>query len=164
MDRSCASVLEALQEFPRRGDLLHGRPGYEQGRRADPRPPELVGTGVLASDVLSPDGPHDRRGSQKVVPRAEQLMADAVGVDHLAERAMPPRDAFSAPGEPVPAAQAVGRMAAEPVNPHPPGVPVLAPGERISPQAVDHPVTGVRAGMLVPDAADPSMETLRVVV
>jgi arginine decarboxylase len=40
---------------------------------------------------------------------------------------------------------------------------VLAPGERISQEAVDHLTTGVEAGMLIPDAADPSMETLRVV-
>ena len=40
---------------------------------------------------------------------------------------------------------------------------MLAPGERISQQAVDYLTTGVQAGMLVPEAADPSMETLRVV-
>ncbi|MBB3086363.1 aminotransferase class I/II-fold pyridoxal phosphate-dependent enzyme [Geodermatophilus sabuli] len=79
------------------------------------------------------------------------------------EQAMTPREAFFARAEHVPAAAAVGRVAAELVSPYPPGVPVLAPGERISQDAVDYLVTGVRAGMLVPDAADPSMETLRVV-
>jgi arginine decarboxylase len=79
------------------------------------------------------------------------------------ENAMLPRDAFFGRVEQVPAAEAVGRIAAELVSPYPPGVPVLAPGERISQEAVDYLTTGVRAGMLVPDAADPSMETLRVV-
>jgi arginine/lysine/ornithine decarboxylase len=79
------------------------------------------------------------------------------------EQAMTPRDAFFARVEQVPVAEAVGRVAAELVSPYPPGVPVLAPGERISREAVDYLTSGVAAGMLIPDAADPSMETLRVV-
>lgn len=79
------------------------------------------------------------------------------------ENAMTPRDAFVARVEQVPVAHAVGRVAAEVVSPYPPGVPEPAPGERISQGAVDHLTTGVAAGMLVPDAADPSLRTLRVV-
>jgi arginine/lysine/ornithine decarboxylase len=79
------------------------------------------------------------------------------------ENAMTPRDAFFARVEQVPVAEAVGRIAAELVSPYPPGVPVVAPGEVISQEAVDYLTTGVRAGMLVPDAADSSLETLRVV-
>jgi arginine decarboxylase len=77
--------------------------------------------------------------------------------------AMTPREAFFAPAEQLPVADAVGRVAAEMVSPYPPGVPVLAPGEVISQEAVDYLATGVQAGMLIPDAADSSMETLRVV-
>jgi arginine decarboxylase len=79
------------------------------------------------------------------------------------ENAMTPRDAFFARMEQVPVADAVGRIAAEMATPYPPGVPVLAPGERISQEAVDYLTTGVQAGMLVPDAADSSLQTLRVV-
>jgi arginine decarboxylase len=79
------------------------------------------------------------------------------------EQVMTPREAFFARAEQVPAAEAVGRVAAELVSPYPPGVPVLAPGERIGREVVDYLTSGVRAGMLVPDAADPSMEILRVV-
>lgn len=79
------------------------------------------------------------------------------------ENAMTPRDAFFARVEQVPVAEAVGRIAAELVSPYPPGVPVVAPGEVISQEAVDYLTTGVRAGMLAPDAADSSLETLRVV-
>ncbi|KGH46475.1 ornithine decarboxylase [Modestobacter caceresii] len=80
------------------------------------------------------------------------------------ETVMTPRDAFFARVEQVPVAEAAGRVAAEIVSPYPPGVPVLAPGERISQEALDYLTSGVQAGMLVPDAADPSMETVRVVV
>jgi arginine decarboxylase len=79
------------------------------------------------------------------------------------ENAMTPRDAFFARVEQVPVAEAVGRVVAEMISPYPPGVPVLAPGEIISQEAVDYLTTGVAAGMLVPDAADSSMKTLRVV-
>ncbi|MGY1638253.1 hypothetical protein ACI78V_16530 [Geodermatophilus sp. SYSU D00742] len=36
-------VSEALQEFRRRGDVVPGPPGHEQGRGADPRVVEVVG-------------------------------------------------------------------------------------------------------------------------
>lgn len=79
------------------------------------------------------------------------------------ESVMTPRDAFFAPTQQVAVAASVGRIAAEVVSPYPPGVPVLAPGERITAEVVDYLRTGVAAGMLLPDAADPSVQTLRVV-
>jgi arginine decarboxylase len=80
------------------------------------------------------------------------------------ENAMTPRDAFFARVEQVPIDDAVGRVVAEMVSPYPPGVPVLAPGEIVSQEAVDYLTTGVAAGMLIPDAADSTMKSLRVVV
>ncbi|MFI9489849.1 aminotransferase class I/II-fold pyridoxal phosphate-dependent enzyme [Promicromonospora sp. NPDC052451] len=79
------------------------------------------------------------------------------------ETAMSPRDAFFGPVEQVPITEAVGRVAAEMVSPYPPGVPVLAPGEVVGAEAVEYLTTGVAAGMLVPDAADPELTSLRVV-
>ena len=79
------------------------------------------------------------------------------------ENAMLPRDAFFGPTEQVPAAEAVGRIAAEVVSPYPPGVPVLTPGEVVGAEVVDYLRSGVAAGMLIPDAADGSVGTLRVV-
>ncbi|WP_432497548.1 aminotransferase class I/II-fold pyridoxal phosphate-dependent enzyme [Kineococcus gypseus] len=79
MDHSRAPVLEALEEFRRRGDVAYGPPGHKQGRGADPRVVQVVGEGVFASDVLTLNGLDDRRESQGVVGQAEDLMADAVG-------------------------------------------------------------------------------------
>src|SRR3954447_21238800 len=78
MDHSRAPVLEALQELRRRGDLVYGPPGDNEGGGADPRVLEVVGPGVFASDVLSLNGLDDRRESQGVTTQAEDLMADAV--------------------------------------------------------------------------------------
>jgi len=76
---------------------------------------------------------------------------------------MTPRDAFFGPVEQVPVEEAVGRIAAEPASPYPPGVPVFCPGERINREAAEFLRTGVAAGMYVPDASDQSLRTVRVV-
>ncbi|WP_280885959.1 arginine 2-monooxygenase [Streptomyces sp. LBL] len=42
-------------------------------------------------------------------------------------------------------------------------MPVLAPGEVINDEVLDHLRSGVEHGVLIPDAADSSVRTLRVV-
>jgi arginine decarboxylase len=79
------------------------------------------------------------------------------------ETVMRPRDAFFAPVEQVAVERAAGRIAAEMVSPYPPGVPVIAPGERITAEVVEHLRSGAAAGMLIPEAADPELKSLRVV-
>src|SRR3954449_9185777 len=78
MDHSRVPVIEALQAFRERGDVVYGPPGHKQGRGADPRVVEVVGEGVFASDVLTLNGLDDRRESQGVLQQAQELMADAV--------------------------------------------------------------------------------------
>ncbi|GGZ05828.1 ornithine decarboxylase [Streptomyces olivaceoviridis] len=79
------------------------------------------------------------------------------------EQAVLPREAFFGPAEDVPAERAVGRIAAETISPYPPGVPVVAPGEVITAEIVDYLRSGIAHGFLIPDAANSSLETLRVV-
>ncbi|MFI8962579.1 aminotransferase class I/II-fold pyridoxal phosphate-dependent enzyme [Streptomyces sp. NPDC053493] len=81
MDHSRAPVLEALQDFRRRGDVVFGPPGHKQGRGVDPRVAEVVGEDVFRSDVLLLNGLDDRRESQGVLDQAQELMADAVGAE-----------------------------------------------------------------------------------
>jgi arginine decarboxylase len=73
MDHNRAPVLEALQEFRRRGDHVFGPPGHRQGRGADPRVVEVVGEGVFATDVLSLNG-HVRghRRRRRDLPRGRR--------------------------------------------------------------------------------------------
>ncbi|MFZ0409782.1 MAG: aminotransferase class I/II-fold pyridoxal phosphate-dependent enzyme [Cyanobium sp.] len=49
----------------------------------------------------------------------------------LAAPLLPLAQAWRAPCLPVPLAEAAGRIAAEPLCPYPPGIPLLVPGERI---------------------------------
>lgn len=79
------------------------------------------------------------------------------------ETAMLPRDAFFGPAEQVPVERAAGRVAAEMVTPYPPGAPALVPGEVITRPVLDYLRSGLAAGMQIPDPADPTLDTVRVV-
>ncbi|MFI0352220.1 aminotransferase class I/II-fold pyridoxal phosphate-dependent enzyme [Actinomadura sp. 9N407] len=78
------------------------------------------------------------------------------------EQVTVPRDAFFGAAEHVPADRAVGRICAEMLTPYPPGIPAVLPGERLNEPALEYLRTGVAAGMVVPDAADPALDTVRV--
>jgi arginine/lysine/ornithine decarboxylase len=73
-----------------------------------------------------------------------------------------PRDSFFGPAENVPVGDAVGRVAAEQITPYPPGIPAVVPGERINRAVIDYLLSGIEAGMVLPDPADPKLETIRV--
>ena len=60
------------------------------------------------------------------------------------------------------AAAAGGRVSAELIAPYPPGIPVLAPGERIKPETVETLQAMHRAGGRIAYAADPTLETFQV--
>ncbi len=73
-----------------------------------------------------------------------------------------PRDAFFGPVEHVPVDDAIGRVAAEQITPYPPGIPAVVPGERLNRAVLDYLRSGLEAGMVLPDPADPKLETVRV--
>lgn len=81
LDHSQAPVLEALAAYHRRGYVPFTPPGHKQGRGTDARVREVLGSEVFGSDVLAFSGLDDRTSSGRVVARAEELMADAVGAD-----------------------------------------------------------------------------------
>ncbi len=102
------------------------------------------------------DSLHRRRGMPRPV-----LGPAAYRVD--AEPALPPRRAFFAASQTVPIDAARGRVSAELVAPYPPGIPVLAPGERVTDATLLALAQARQAGVRIAYAADPSLATLRVV-
>jgi arginine decarboxylase len=74
-----------------------------------------------------------------------------------------PREAFFARTETVAATAAIGRISAELVAPYPPGVPVLAPGELITEQALAALREVAADGGRIAYAADPALATFQVV-
>lgn len=77
--------------------------------------------------------------------------------------AMTPREAFQSAHAALPLDRARGRVAAELVCPYPPGMPALAPGERVSADVLDVLRTLRARGVRLQGCADPTLETLRVV-
>jgi arginine decarboxylase len=75
-----------------------------------------------------------------------------------------PREAFFGDVEAVPAEKASGRISAEQITPYPPGIPAVVPGERLNDAVIDYLRSGLDAGMNVPDAADTTLKTFKVVV
>jgi lysine decarboxylase len=76
--------------------------------------------------------------------------------------AVPPREAFFSRNETVLADTAVGRVSAELVAPYPPGVPVLAPGEIVTADALAALRAAQAEGGRIAYAADPTLATLQV--
>ena len=81
---------------------------------------------------------------------------DPVTVTARGRRSSPPREAS-------PIEQAVGRVSAELVAPYPPGIPVLAPGEEVTHDALEALRAARAAGVRIAYAADPTVHTLDVI-
>lgn len=96
------------------------------------------------------------RGAARPVVGAASYRVDPVA-------AIPPRQAFFAAAEPIAFGEAVGRISAELVAPYPPGIPVVAPGERITADVLAALQQARSAGVRIAYAADPSLRTLRVI-
>jgi arginine decarboxylase len=74
-----------------------------------------------------------------------------------------PREAFFAPTETLSIEQTSDRLSAELVCPYPPGIPVLMPGEVITPEALDYLQKIQKMGGILSGCADPSLLRLKVV-
>lgn len=91
------------------------------------------------------------------------LDTQTLAVPPVGAIALSPRDAFFAATETIPLAAAPGRIAAEWLCPYPPGIPVLIPGERITPDALYYLQHIHTAGGIITGAADPTLQTLQVI-
>jgi arginine/lysine/ornithine decarboxylase len=93
--------------------------------------------------------------------------APAMDVPHPAElrteTVVLPRDAYLGTTKMVPWREAAGEISAEMICPYPPGIPIAAPGERLTTEIVDYLEQVVAAGGMVEGAADESLAEFRVV-
>ena len=108
------------------------------------------------------DALHDLSKTASAFPPPSPVELPQPGELEL-ESVLTPREAFFGPREAVPAHEAAGRIAAEQVTPYPPGIPTLVPGERINQAVIDYLRSGLKAGMVIPDASDPKLDTFLVV-
>jgi lysine decarboxylase len=76
---------------------------------------------------------------------------------------MLPRDAFLADTIFVPFKDSAGRICAETISPYPPGIPVLSPGEEITPDLIDYLRLELKAGVRIQGPYDDELKVIRVV-
>ncbi len=79
------------------------------------------------------------------------------------EAELTPREAFMSRTRALPLAAAAGEVSAEAITPYPPGIPIVAPGERLSAATLDYLRVGIAEGMYISGMSDPTCETVRVV-
>ena len=75
-----------------------------------------------------------------------------------------PQYSFYAEKESVPIKEACGRVAGESVMAYPPGIPILAPGELITKDIVDHILYAKEKGCSLQGTADPEVKRLEVLI
>jgi lysine decarboxylase len=98
-----------------------------------------------------------RRGKPRTIATAASWLVQPQTV-------VPPREAFFGLSETVPITEAAGRVSAELVAPYPPGVPVLAPGELVTAEALAALSQARADGVRIAYASDPELATLAVLV
>lgn len=74
-----------------------------------------------------------------------------------------PRQAFFAATETLPIERAVSRICAETICPYPPGIPVLMPGELITPDALEYLLNMQAIGSEIIGCVDATLKNLKVV-
>ena len=77
--------------------------------------------------------------------------------------ALPPQQAFFAEKEAVPLRFSIGRVCAEFVMCYPPGIPILAPGERITEAIVSYILYAKEKGCSLTGSQDMTLSSLQVV-
>jgi lysine decarboxylase len=103
-------------------------------------------------DIFSPSGVLDRR-----------LKTGSYHLPKIPPIRLLPRDAFLADTEFVPFKLSAGRICAEVITPYPPGIPVISPGEEISPEIIDYLALEKKAGVKMQGPYDDALRFIRVV-
>jgi len=95
-----------------------------------------------------------RFGREKVDLMTQEYVTPQVAVS--------PQDAFYAQKESLPLEETVGRICSEFVMCYPPGIPILAPGERITKEIVEHIQYALEKGCTITGPEDSEITRLNV--
>jgi arginine decarboxylase len=99
----------------------------------------------------------------KKLQSAPRASATALSWSVVPQIAMSMREAYFAKTKLVSSAEAIGQISADLIAPYPPGVAVVAPGERLTEQIVSGLVASQKAGVRIAYATDPTLKTFRIV-
>lgn len=126
---------------------------------------------VLANITIGHDRPAVARLTSALLSVADKLNDPAPpvagflesGLVHLPEQVCSPTQAFHALQDRVTLRESVGRVSAELAASYPPGIPVVVPGERFTPELVEYLALQVEAGCRIVGTRDPALGTIQVV-
>lgn len=157
-------------------DVHHlGVTGYQAEERLRQRHGVYVEMSDLLSVMLLITIGDDERSTQVALEGFQSLASERRGGSHgIAARStgdllfngvaeLTPRQAYFAPSETVSVNQAAGRLSADTITPYPPGIPLVAPGERLTANVIDYLRAGQAEGMYISGLSDPTFATVRVV-
>jgi arginine decarboxylase len=91
------------------------------------------------------------------------VKGDVLELPSIPERAVTPRQAFSAKKKSVPLKESVGMVSGEFLLAYPPGIPVVCPGEVITQEIIDYVQALKDANLYVQGTEDPAVEKIKVV-
>ncbi len=103
-------------------------------------------------DLFSPSGVLERR-----------LKTGSYKLPKIPPMRLIPRDAFLADTEFVRFKESQGRICAETISPYPPGIPVISPGEELTPEIIDYLSLELKAGVRMQGPFDNELKQIRVV-
>ena len=150
-ERAAVRAAELREKFPslRPGDPIRGDgltldparfvlkvrdgPAFAQALEDRGVVPEMADSGHVIFICTGQDGDADFRRLEQTLDGLREGLGDCPPMPPppLPEAALTPRQALFAPRETAPLERSAGRIAASHIAPYPPGVPVIAPGERI---------------------------------
>ncbi len=96
--------------------------------------------------------------------RYKRAAGQGFSYEYMAPRlVLTPKEAFWAKKHPVPLKEAAGLVSAEALMTYPPGIPLLAPGERITQEIVDFIHSSREKGCVLTGTRDITAQTIQVV-
>lgn len=79
------------------------------------------------------------------------------------ELVLTPQEAFYAERDSVPLKEAIGHVCGELVMAYPPGIPILAPGERITEELIDYIIFSKERGCSIQGTEDPDVKYINII-
>lgn len=83
-------------------------------------------------------------------------------IPDIPQQVLTPREAFSSPKVSISLRGSIGQVSGEFLMAYPPGIPVLCPGERITPEIIDYIEELKDAGLFVQGTEDPQVNYIKV--
>ena len=106
-------------------------------------------------DALKDIAARARPGGGRKLPQLPRLSFEP-------EVVLPPREAFYSPKRKVPLADCAGKIAGEMIMSYPPGIPLVCPGEVITPEIVDCVEVLKRQKCTLQGTADPTVDSVLI--